>query len=179
MVFTNIFSVPVDESYNMTDRKVSLYPEEDEEYYLKYKQDLDNLINQSVFSRPQSIFSVRANSKFSEEMFFKKDKERKESRKASIWPLVELISVKNQKISNIISDNWKFTLSSLKEEASNDLTKKFISLSPEPKKCKFTEMLSDKSKFKLQETKESHSALKMEDSNLFFSKIKGVKLFSN
>ncbi len=178
MVFANIFSVPIDQSYNVNDRKISLYAEEDEDYYLKYKHDLDNLINQSVFSRPESIFSVRANSKISEDIFKKDRKEsKKESRKASIWPLMELISIKNQKISNLISDNWKFTLSSLKEETSNDLTKKFVSLSPEPKKCKFTEMLSDKSKLKLQETKESNSALKIEDSSKFFGKIKGVKLF--
>lgn len=177
MVYTSIFTVPIDQSYN--DRKTSILSDNDEEYFLITNEEINNYIHHTITLSRASSISMR-HGKLSEDIF-RKESNLKESKLKDIydiWPLVEIQSKfkkgEKEKISNVIQDNWRNSLCSLKVNCDEEIKNKVNSCSPEIKKFKFSEMLRDKSK--LSETKAS-SVLSNVNSHQFCPNIQGKRLF--
>ncbi len=128
MVYTsNLFTVPIDQSYSNNNDK-AIKQEDDEAEYVQ--------ISQNEINNYMKLLNLRRNSSISYEKFnedfFRLDK------KDSI--------INTEKISKVFSDNWKFSISKLKEQSNIDLINKFHCLSPNPKSYKITEFLNEKSK---------------------------------
>ncbi len=160
MVFTGIFSVPVDQSYNI-ERKISLANPDDDEYFFISQLEAKSLVDKNIISRPGSIFSLRGNGNeriLEDSQHLMKDNRRKES----IWPEKTILkNCKNEKISSILTDSWKNKLINLKSTTENEIAIKIKSISP-TKKVKFSEF------FKASPNVKKHSsALKVENSRMF------------
>lgn len=167
MVFTGIFSVPVDQSYN-PERKLSFYNPDDDEYLLISQIEANTLVDKNLLSRPDSIFSLRGPERVPDDsqLQVKENKRRKES----IWPESEIvIKCKNEKISTILSDSWRNKLSCLKSSTEKDIAIKLKSISP-TKKIKFSELFNASPN-----VKKHSSALKVENSRIF--KAPAITLF--
>ena len=177
MVYTSIFTVPIDQSYN--DRKTSIISDIDEEYFLITNEEINNYIHHTITLSRASSISMRTG-KLSEDIFRKESylKESKLKDIHDIWPMVvetksKLKKEEKEKISNVIQENWKNSLCNLKVNCDEEIKNK-VSSSPEIKKFKFSEMLRDKNK--LSETKAS-SALSNINSLQFNPNIQGKRLF--
>ncbi len=159
MVFSGIFSIPVDQSYN-NERKISLTNTDDEYIFISHLE-ANSLVDKNLISRNGSIFSFRGNGNEripGESQLQLKDKIRKES----ILPKNAILkNSKNEKISSILSESWRNKLIYLKSSTENEIAIKIKSISPK-KKVKFSEL------FKASPNAKKHSsAMKVDNSMIF------------
>ena len=128
MVYTsNLFTVPIDQSYSNNIDKVIKQDDDEDEYFQISQNEINNYMKLLNLRRNSSI----SYEKFNED-FFRLEK------KDSI--------INTEKISKVVSDNWKFSISKLKEQSNIDLINKLHCLSPIPKSYRLTEFLNEKSK---------------------------------